>query len=73
MMTDRITLKITASIGIGGKRPGETFVADAVDGVPASAYWRQRIADKEAEIVPTSEPESGSAAPPKAKAAKQKD
>ena len=71
-MTTKVTLKITAAVAVGGRRPGDVFRVDAVDDVPRDLYWRSRIKDGEAEIV-SPEPAEPVRPAPTPKAAKQKD
>lgn len=42
-----IRLKITGTVALGGKRPGEEFDVEATeDGQPAPLYWRRRLNDE---------------------------
>lgn len=70
----RINLRITAAIAIAGRAPGAEFQVAATDGVPSDLYWRRRIEDGEAVIVPESVPEAEPApAAPARKASAKKD
>jgi hypothetical protein len=62
-MMDKLTLKIAAPMKTGGYMPDQEFRVDAVDGVPASLYWRNRLEDGDAVVVPTNEPEPPQPAP----------
>jgi hypothetical protein len=66
-MMQKITLKITAPMKTGGFMPDQEFRVDAVDGLPADIYWRNRLDDGDAVVVSTDEPQ------PAPKAAKKKD
>jgi hypothetical protein len=48
----KIWLRIDAAIAVGGRAPGAVFGVPVTDGVPADLYWRNRIADGDAVVVP---------------------
>jgi len=44
----KLTLKITGSVPLGGKRPGEQFLVDCnEEGAPTDIYWRRRLKDED--------------------------